>query len=63
VCTLDLDGDGQVLATTDAAILMRVSAGLRGQSALSNVVGPGTRQAWEAIQAVLARDCGMSVAP
>jgi uncharacterized delta-60 repeat protein len=63
VCTLDLDGDGQVLATTDAAILTRVAAGMRGQSVLTNVVGSGTRQAWEAIQAVLARDCGMSVAP
>jgi Domain of unknown function (DUF5122) beta-propeller len=62
-CTLDLDGDGQILATTDGAILTRIAAGMRGQSALSNVIGPGTRQAWEAIQALLARDCGMSVAP
>jgi uncharacterized delta-60 repeat protein len=62
-CTLDLDGDGQVLATTDAAILTRIAAGMSGQQALANVIGPGTRQAWEAMQAFLARDCGMSISP
>jgi hypothetical protein len=62
-CTLDVDGDGQVLATTDGVLLTRIAAGMRGNAATANAVGSGTRQAWEAIRGMLARDCGMMIAP
>jgi Domain of unknown function (DUF5122) beta-propeller len=62
-CTLDLDGDGQVLASTDALMLARVTAGFRGTAVTNGALGAGALRGWARIQEMLARDCGMSVAP
>ncbi|MGL4232469.1 MAG: hypothetical protein ACRCWJ_13980, partial [Casimicrobium sp.] len=63
-CTPDLDGDGKVLATTDALLLARTAAGVRGNGVTNGAVGfGGNRQAWEAIHELLVRDCGVRIAP
>ena len=35
ICTLDIDGDNRVLATTDALIYTRISLGMSGSSVLA----------------------------
>ena len=62
-CTLDLDGDGKVLATTDALISMRVALGLRGSAVVGGIVFPAgaTRTDWPAIRAYLETQCGMTL--
>jgi len=63
-CSLDLDGDGSVLATTDALIHSRIALGLTG-SAVTNGVNfapNATRTTWQAIREHLNANCGMSLA-
>lgn len=62
-CTLDLDGDGQVLAGTDALMFARIAVGVRGTAVTNGALGAGAQRNWARIQEMLARDCGMSVAP
>lgn len=63
-CTMDIDGDGKVLATTDALILARVSLGLSGAHVLNGVSIVGTRNTWPLIRDYLVSQCGMTnIAP
>jgi alpha-tubulin suppressor-like RCC1 family protein len=60
VCSLDVDGDGVVGATTDLLILSRVRMGLTGDSVTANALGPrATRTTWTAIRNYLRFNCGM----
>lgn len=60
----DLDGDGQVLATTDGLMLLRVALGLTGDAVVVNATAPGTpRRTWAAVQPYLTQQCGLNVAP
>jgi hypothetical protein len=59
----NLDGDSQVLASTDALVLARIAAGFRGDAVTNGAMGIGAQRGRERIQEILARDCGMSVVP
>ncbi len=63
-CSGDIDGDGQVLPTTDGLLLTRVAAGLTGNAVISGAVAPGApRNTWPEIRDYLNTQCGMTVAP
>jgi uncharacterized delta-60 repeat protein len=63
-CTMDIDGDGKVLATTDALLLARVSLGFSGLQVLNGLSISGTRNTWPLIRDYLVSQCGMTtVAP
>ncbi len=63
-CTMDIDGDGRVLPTTDALMLARAATGMTGTAVTSSAVGAGaTRTSWAQIRDYLVVQCGMSLAP
>ena len=65
-CTMDIDGDGRVGATTDALLLARASLGMNGAAVLGGITFPphATRKTWPAIRDYLALHCGMTaIAP
>lgn len=63
-CTMDIDGDGVVLPTTDGLLMARVSAGLSGSAVTTGALGGNaTRSSWAAIRDYLAITCSMNVAP
>lgn len=64
-CTMDIDGDNRVLATTDLLIGTRVALGLSGVAVLNGITfAPhATRTTWPAIRDYLVSQCGMSVVP
>ncbi len=63
-CTMDIDGDGKVLPTTDALMLTRVALGVTGNSVVAGAVGVGAaRTNWAQIRDYLVVQCGMSLAP
>ncbi len=63
-CPLDIDGDGKVLATTDALIMTRIALGMRGSSVLQGInLGNAPRNDWDKIRTHLVSQCGMSLAP
>jgi len=64
-CSMDIDGDGVVLATTDALILARVALGMTGNAALSGITfaSHASRPTWSAIRNYLVAQCGMSIVP
>lgn len=63
-CTMDIDGDGKVLATTDALLLARVSLGLSGTQVLTGLSIAGSRNTWPLIRDYLVSQCGMTtIAP
>ena len=63
-CTMDIDGDGRVLPTTDALILTRAALGMSGPSVLNGILTSGTRNTWPLIRDYLVSQCGMtSLAP
>lgn len=63
-CALDIDGDGQVLATTDLLIASRVALGISGAAVLNgiNLVGK-PRSTWSDIRDYLVRQCGVPALP
>ena len=65
ICTLDIDGDNRVLATTDALIYTRISLGMSGSSVLAGITfaSHATRNSWPMIRDYLVTQCGMTVAP
>jgi uncharacterized delta-60 repeat protein len=64
-CSLDIDGDNQVLATTDMLIGTRIALGMSGPSVLSGIAfaSYATRTTWPAIRDYLVSQCGMSIVP
>lgn len=62
-CTLDIDGDGSFLATTDALIATRISLGITGPAVIAGIVFPAnaTRNSWPLIRNYLVTQCGMSL--
>jgi uncharacterized delta-60 repeat protein len=62
-CTLDLDGDGIVSATTDTLIFNRVMRGMRDAAVINGISFPAnaTRNTWPLIRDYLVMQCGMSV--
>ncbi|MCC7069653.1 MAG: hypothetical protein IT523_14560 [Burkholderiales bacterium] len=64
-CTMDLDGDGAVLATTDALLLARTSLGMTGSAIINGIsfASHATRTTWPAIREYLVTQCGMTLMP
>jgi uncharacterized delta-60 repeat protein len=62
-CTLDVDGDGSVLATTDALIHARIALGMTGAAVTNGITfGPtATRTTWSALRTHLITRCGMTL--
>lgn len=63
-CSLDIDGDNQVLATTDALIHTRIALGMTGPAVISGITfaSHAARQTWPDIRNYLVTQCGMSLA-
>jgi hypothetical protein len=59
-CPGDYDGDGRVLATTDALISMRVALGINTSAVISGINFPvaATRTTWPAIRDYMIQSCG-----
>jgi uncharacterized delta-60 repeat protein len=64
-CSMDIDGDGAVTATTDSLIHARIALGISGSSVVSGINFPptATRTTWPDIRDYLGSQCGMSLAP
>ena len=64
-CSLDIDGDNQVLATTDMLIGTRIALGMTGPAVLSGIsfAPHATRPTWPLIRDYLVSQCGMSIVP
>lgn len=60
-CNMDIDGDGQVLPTTDGLILMRAMMGMTGTAVSSAAVPGSPRSDWPIIRAFLVNVCGMAL--
>lgn len=61
VCQMDIDGDGQILTTTDGLILMRAMMGMTGTAVSSAAVPGSPRSDWLSIRAYLVGVCGMTL--
>ncbi|MEO7254307.1 MAG: S8 family serine peptidase, partial [Casimicrobium sp.] len=62
VIPLDIDGDGQVLATTDGLMLLRTALGLTGDAVVAGATAPGApRSTWLAVRGYLNGTCGMTL--
>ena len=60
----DLDGDGQVLASTDGLLLVRALLGLTGDAVITGALGPAaTRNTWPLIRTYLNGQCGLALLP
>lgn len=63
-CTMDVDGDGKVLPTTDGLLLTRIALGISGNAVLAGAISPtATRDTWPKVRDYLVNQCGMTVAP
>jgi uncharacterized delta-60 repeat protein len=62
-CSPDIDGDGKVLATTDALINARVALGMSGTNVLAGIALPASakRKTWPEIRSYLISQCGMAI--
>lgn len=62
-CSMDIDGDGAVLATTDSLIHARISIGMRGDSVVAGISFAlnARRTSWASIRTHLVTQCGMSL--
>lgn len=60
-CKADLDGDGLVLATTDALILTRIALGLTGPAVMVGIDFPANakRKTWQLVRTYLNVNCGL----
>jgi uncharacterized delta-60 repeat protein len=64
-CTLDIDGDDQVLATTDMLIGTRIALGMTGVAVTNDINFPAnaSRRSWLTIRGYLIDRCGMTLPP
>ena len=62
-CSLDIDGDTQVLATTDSLIHARIALGIRGDAVVTGINFPinAQRKTWAQIRGHLVTQCGMTL--
>jgi uncharacterized delta-60 repeat protein len=61
-CSLDIDGDGVVNATTDSLIHARIALGMSGATVLNGINLSGKpRSTWTAVRDYLNSQCGMSL--
>lgn len=62
-CSLDIDGDNRVLATTDSLIHTRIALGITGPAVINGISFPptATRNTWPLIRDYLVTQCGMSL--
>ncbi len=62
-CSLDIDGDTQVLATTDSLIHARIALGIRGDAVVAGINFPinAQRKTWAQIRGHLVTQCGMTL--
>ena len=62
-CSLDIDGDTQVLATTDSLIHTRIALGIRGDAVVAGINFPinAQRKTWAQIRGHLVTQCGMTL--
>ncbi len=62
-CSLDIDGDTQVLATTDSLIHARIALGIRGDAVVAGITFPinAQRKTWTQIRGHLVTACGMTL--
>jgi len=60
-CNMDIDGDGQVLATTDGLMLIRAMMGMTGTAVSGAAVVGSPRSDWPTIRAFLVNACGMNL--
>ncbi len=62
-CSLDIDGDGRFLATTDGLLAARIANGNRGTATTQNAIGAGAaRSNWAAIRDHLFYRCRLRLA-
>ena len=63
-CTLDLDGNGSINATTDGLMMLRALLGLNGTAVTGNALGTApTRGDWASIRSYANANCGTNFAP
>ncbi len=63
-CTLDLDGNGSINATTDGLMVLRALLGLTGTAVTGNALGASpTRGDWASIRSYVNANCGTNFAP
>lgn len=64
-CSMDVDGDGAMIATRDGLMITRVMLGLTGSAVTSGVTfaAHATRTSWADIRNYLVGQCGMTIAP
>lgn len=64
-CSLDIDGDGRVSATTDGLLLARIALGMTGNAVVAGGASNpnGERPTWPLVQDYLTRHCGMNLVP
>jgi len=62
-CSLDIDGDNQVIATTDSLIHARIALGIRGDAVVAGINFPinAQRKTWAQIRGHLVTTCGMTL--
>lgn len=62
-CSLDIDGDNRVLATTDSLIHARIALGITGNAVVNGIAfsPTATRNTWPLIRDYLVTQCGMSL--
>ena len=62
-CSLDIDGDGLVLATTDVLIHTRIALGIKGPAVIGGINFPANakRKTWPLIRDFLFSQCGVAV--
>jgi uncharacterized delta-60 repeat protein len=62
-CSMDIDGDGVVLGTTDQLILSRIARGVKDANAIGGVsFAPyATRKTWDSMRSFLVTQCGIAL--
>ena len=62
-CSLDIDGDTQVLATIDSLIHARIALGIRGDAVVAAINFPinAQRKTWTQIRGHLVSMCGLTL--
>jgi len=60
-CSMDVDGDGQVLPTTDGLIIMRAMMGMTGTAVSNAATATAARNTWDSIRNYLKNVCLMNL--